>query len=326
MTARRQFIVALGTSAIALPLTALGQAQAVKMARVGWLSYRSEPDPGLAALREGMRALGYAEGKSYVIVARYANGDNKRAPILVDQLAAEHLDLIVSLGPIGVYTIPIRSRIPIVFAFSGDPIEAGFADSLGRPGHNMTGVTFMAMELSAKRLEVLKEAIPSAVRIALLSNPEHAGELSEYRVTDDAARRLGATITRYLVRTPEELTTAFAAIPADHPDAMIVFPDALTLTYRKEIAEFAARARIPCIYGWSEFVEAGGLLSYGPTVIEGWKTLAIFVDKVLKGADASTIPIEQVKTITLALNLSAAKALGLKIPQSIFVRADRVIE
>ena len=325
MTARRQFIVALGASTIALPLTALGQQQPVRMARVGWLSYLAEPDPGLILLREGMSALGYVEGKSYVIVPRFTNGDFKRAPILVDQLAAEHLDVIVSRGPITAYTIPIRSRIPIVFAFSGDPIEAGFADSLSKPGHNMTGITFMAMELSAKRVEVLKEAIPGISRIALLSNPEHSGELSEYHVTEDTARRLGATITRYLVRSPEELTTAFAKISADRPDSMIVFPDSLTLAYRKEIAAFAAQARIPCIYGWTEFVEAGGLLSYGPTVNENWKTLAIFVDKVLKGTDAGSIPIEQVKNITLTLNLPAAKSLGLKISQSIFVRA-KIIE
>jgi putative ABC transport system substrate-binding protein len=182
------------------------------------------------------------------------------------------------------------------------------------------------MELSAKRVEVLKEMIPKASRLALLSNPEHAGELSEYRVTDDAAHHLGAKIVRYLIRTPEELTAAFAAIRVYSPDAMIVFPDALTLARRTDITEFAARARIPCIYGWTEFAESGGLLSYGPTLTENFKALAVFVDKLLKGADASRIPIEQVKKITLTLNLAAARALGLNLPQSILVRADKVIE
>lgn len=190
----------------------------------------------------------------------------------------------------------------------------------------MTGITFMAMELSAKRVEVLKEMIPKASRIALLSNPEHAGELSEYRVTEEAARRLGVTITRYLMRNPQELATAFTSIRADNPDAMIVFPDSLTLERRKDITAFAAQAKIPCIYGWTEFAESGGLLSYGPTLTENFKTLALFVDKVLKGADASNIPIEQVKKITLTLNLAAARALGINVPQSILVRADRVIE
>jgi len=326
MGARRQLIIALGASAITLPLNAFGQQQPARVARVGWLSYLSDSDPGLIGLRAGMRDLGYVEGKSYSVVARFANGDFARAPMLVDELARERVDIIVTRGPTAVYTIPIRSRIPIVFAFSGDPVEAGFADSLSRPGHNMTGITFMATELSAKRVEVLKETIPTASRIALLSNPEHAGELSEYRVTEETARRLGATTRRYLVRTPQELVAAFTTISAEHPDAMIVFPDALTLAHRKDIIEFAARARIPCVYGWTEFAEAGGLLSYGPTVNDSWKTLAAFVDKVLKGVDASTIPIEQEKTITLTLNLAAAKALGLKVPQSIVARADKLIE
>lgn len=326
MTTRREFIIMLGTGAIAPPLTAFGQQQPVKTARVGWLSYLADPDPGLALLREGMRELGYVEGKSYVIVARFADSDFTRLPRLVEELAAERVDVIVSRGPSVSFTKSIRSRIPVVFAYSGDPIEAGFADSLRTPGRNMTGITFMAMDLAAKRVEVLKEMIPKASRIALLSNPEHAGELSEYRVTEDTARRLGAAIKRHLVRNPQELTNAFAAIPAEHPDAMIVFPDALTLARRKDIADFAARARIPCIYGWTEYVESGGLFSYGPTAIESYKTLAGFVDKVLKGANASDIPIEQAKKITLTLNLAAAKALGLNVPQSILARADKVIE
>lgn len=293
---------------------------------MGWLSYLADPDPGVALLREGMRELGYVEGKSYLIVARFASGDFTQLPRLVDELAGERVDVIVSRGPSVDFTKSIRSRIPVVFAYSGDPIEAGFADSLRKPGRNMTGITFMAMELSAKRVEVLKEMIPKASRIALLSNPEHAGELSEYRVTEEAARRLGVTITRYLLRNPQELATAFTSIRADNPDAMIVFPDSLTLERRKDITAFAAQAKIPCIYGWTEFAESGGLLSYGPTLTENFKTLALFVDKVLKGADASNIPIEQVKKITLTLNLAAARALGINVPQSILVRADRVIE
>jgi len=326
MTTRREFIMVVGAAAIAPPLTAFGQQQPAKTARVGWLSYLAAPDPALALLREGMGELGYVEGKSYVIVARFANDDFTRLPTLVEELAAERVDVIVSRGPSVDFTKSIRSRIPIVFAYSGDPIDAGFADSLRIPGRNMTGITFMAMELSAKRVEVLKEMIPKASRIALLSNPEHAGELREYRVTEDTAQRLGAAITRYLVRDPQELTTAFAAIRADNPDAMIVFPDSLTLARRKDITAFAAQARIPCIYGWTEFAESGGLLSYGPTVTENFKRLAAFVDKVLKGADASHIPIEQVKTITLTLNLAAARAFGLNVPHSILVRADKVIE
>jgi putative ABC transport system substrate-binding protein len=325
MNTRRRTLALLAASLAFAPLAAFAQRNAGP-ARVGWLSYLSDPDPGLDLLREGMRDLGYVEGKSYVIVARFANGDFTRLPKVVEELAAERIDVLVSRGPSVDFTKTIRSRIPVVFAYSGDPIAAGFGDSLRKPGRNMTGITFMAMELSAKRIEVLKELVPKAKRIALLSNPEHSGELSEYRVTEETARRLGAAITRYLVRAPQELAPAFAAIRASNPDAMIVFPDSLTLARRKDIAEFAALARIPCMYGWTEFAESGGLLSYGPGLTENFKTLAVFVDKLLKGADANNIPIEQVRKIGLTLNLAAARALGLKVPQSLLVRADRIIE
>ena len=325
MNTRRRTLGLLAASLAFGPLAAFAQRNAGP-ARVGWLSYLSDPDPGLDLLRAGMRDLGYVEGKSYVIVARFANGDFTRLPRVVEELAAERIDVLVSRGPSVDFTKTIRARIPVVFAYSGDPIAAGFGDSLRKPGRNMTGITFMAMELSAKRIEVLKELVPKATRIALLSNPEHSGELSEYRVTEETARRLGAAITRYLVRAPQELAPAFAAIRASNPDAMIVFPDSLTLARRKDIAEFAALARIPCMYGWTEFAESGGLLSYGPGLTENFKTLAVFVDKLLKGADANNIPIEQVRKIGLTLNLVAARALGLNVPRSLLVRADRIIE
>jgi len=296
------------------------------VARIGWLSYLAPPDPALEILREGLLELGYVEGKSFTIVPRFANGDFTRLPRLVEELAGERLDVLVSRGPSVDYTKAARTRLPVVFAYSGDPVDAGFADSLARPGRNMTGITFMALELSAKRVEMLKELMPKATRMALLSNPEHAGELAEYRVTEEAAQRLGATMTRYLVRRPAELGPAYAEIQAKRHDSMIVFPDSLTLNRRKEIAELAARARIPSMYGWTEFVESGGLVSYGPRLTENFKTLAKFVDKILKGGNASTIPIEQVSRVGLTLNMGAARTLGLSVPPSIVARADRVIE
>jgi putative ABC transport system substrate-binding protein len=325
MTTRRRVIIALGAGALHTPLTAFAQQRSPKIARVGWLSYIGGPDSALDLFRDGMRQLGYVEGRSYVIIGGFADGDFTRLPRLAEELASQSLDVLVARGTVP-FAKDVRDRVPVVFAYSGDPVEAGFADSLRLPGRNMTGITFMAMELSAKRVEVLKEAIPRAARIALLSNPEHAGELSEYRVTEEAARRLGATTKRYLVRTLQGLGSAFAAIAADNPDAMIVFPDSLTLSRRKEIADFAAHARIPAIYGWTEYAESGGLLSYGPTLTASYRTVAVFVDKVLKGTPASSIPIEQEGKFTLTLNVAAAKALGLNVPQSILVRANMVIE
>jgi putative ABC transport system substrate-binding protein len=295
-------------------------------ARVGWLSYLPEPDPALGLLREGLRELGHVEGKSYVLATRYANNEFTRLPALVDELIAERIDVLVSRGPSVDFAKRARERVPVVFVYSGDPIAAGFADSLGKPGRNMTGMTFMAMELCAKRVEVLKELLPGVRRIALLSNPEHAGELLEYRVTEDSARRFGGEVTRYLVHTPQELAPAFAAMRTAKFDAILVFPDSLTLNRRKEITELASALKIPCMYGWTEFVEAGGLVSYGPTITEGFRALAVFTDKILKGGNANLIPIEQARSISLTLNMSAAKALGIKVPPALLARADRVIE
>ena len=321
---RRDLLRCLAGSLLLGPDAAL--AQRGRPPRVGWLSYLPAPDPALALLREGLRNLGHVEGQSYLMSARYANNDFTRLPALVDELVAERIDVLVSRGPSVDFTKPVRDRVPVVFVYSGDPVAAGFADSLGRPGRNMTGLTFMATELCAKRVEMLKELLPGAKRIALLSNPEHAGELLEYRVTEDSARRLGAEVTRFLVQTPGELAPAFAAMRAAKFDAILVFPDSLTLNRRKEIAALAAESRIPCMYGWTEFVDAGGLVSYGPTITEGFRALAVFTDKILKGGNASTIPIEQARTISLTLNMSAAKALGLKVPPALLARADRIIE
>src|SRR5688572_8271328 len=277
-------------------------------------------------LNEGLRALGHVEGKTYVAIARYAGNDFTRLPALVDELVSERIDVLVSRGPSVDFTKRVRDRVPVVFVFSGDPVAAEFADSLGRPGRNMTGMTMMAMELCAKRVEVLKDLLPDAKRIALLSNPEHVGELLEYRVTEDTARRLGAEVTRHLVHKPEELAPAFAAIRAARFDATLVFPDSLTLNRRKEIAEMAAEARMPCMYGWTEFVDAGGLVSYGPTVTEGFRALAVFTDKILKGGHASNIPIEQARSISLTINMTVARALGIKVPPALLARADRIID
>jgi len=316
----------LGCLAGSLVLPGAVLAQPVRPARVGWLSYLPSPDPALALLQEGLRSLGHLEGKSYVMSARFANNDFTRLPALVDELVAERIDVLVSRGPSVDFTRRVRDRVPVVFVYSGDPIAAGFADSLGKPGRNMTGMTFMATELCAKRVEVLKELLPGVKRLALLSNPEHAGELIEYRVTEDSARRVGAEVTRFLVHKPEQLAPAFAAIRAAKFDAILVFPDSLTLNRRKEIAQLAAESRIPSMYGWTEFVDAGGLISYGPTVTEGFRALAVFTDRILKGGNASTIPIEQARSISLTVNMPAAKALGLKVPPALLARADRIVD
>lgn len=322
----RRSLLALVPGLVALGASTARAQRAAGPARIGWLSYLPAPDVGLDKVRQGLKDLGYVEGKSVVLIPRFANGDFTRLPALIDELLAERLDVLVSRGPTVDYLKGLRSRVPVVFAYSGDPVAAGFADSLARPGRNMTGITFMALELSAKRIEVLKEMVPQATQIALLSNPEHKGELAEYRVTEESARRVGAGITRYLARSPSDLPRVLDEIRAARPGAMIVFPDSLTLARRQDIAEFAARERIPAMFGWAEFTDAGGLASYGPGVFESFAGMAKFVDKIIKGADASQVPIEQVSRILLTIHMGAARRIGLTVPQSVLVRADRVIE
>src|SRR6266850_1660242 len=205
----RRAVLALAPGLVALGATRALAQRPARPARIGWLAYVSPPDAGLENLRLGLQELGYAEARDFVLIPRFANGDFTRLPALVDELLAERLDVLAARGPSVDYLKSARARVPVVFAYSGDPVAAGFADSLGRPGRNMTGLTFMALELSAKRVEVLKELVPQATRMALLSNPEHAGELAEYRVTEQAAGRVGASITRYLARNPSELPAVY---------------------------------------------------------------------------------------------------------------------
>jgi putative ABC transport system substrate-binding protein len=322
---RREILVSLGAGALVLAAPALAQIRG-RVARLGWLSTFPPPDPWLDVLHEGLRELGYVENRDYLIVPRYAHGDPGRLPELVAELLREKVDLLVARGP-GIRAVAAASKsVPVLFANSGDPVAAGVVDSLARPGRNTTGVTFMALELSAKRVEVLKEIAPRATRIAVITNPEHPGEGAEYRVTVESAKRLGAATSRHAVPTPQAIAVAFEAVRAARADALIVFPDPVTLQYAGEIARFALRERLPSIYGWRVFAEAGGLVSYGPSLREGYKRLATFVDKVLRGIDAGSIPVEQPTKLELVVNLKTAKALGLTIPQSLLLRADRVIE
>jgi putative ABC transport system substrate-binding protein len=263
--------------ALAPGLVALGASRALAQrppgpARIGWLGYVSPPDAGLENLRRGLQELGHVEGKSVALIPRFANGDFTRLPALVDELMAERLDVLASRGPSVDYLKSARARVPVVFAYSGDPVAA-FADSLAKPGRNMTGITFMALELSSKRVELLKELVPRATQMALLSNPEHAGELAEYRVTEDAARRVGATITRYWpgARRSCRGMEKIRARPPRRDDR----PRLLTLVRRRDCGVRGPRS--PSMFGWTEFTDAGAA-SHGPGVIDSFKGWQ-FVDK-----------------------------------------------
>jgi putative tryptophan/tyrosine transport system substrate-binding protein len=322
---RRSFLIAIGVGALVRGVPSAAQ-QRRRVARLGWLSVLAPPDPDLEAFREGLRELGYLETSHYLVVPRYAEGDPRKLPDLLADLVRENVDIIVARGTAVFAAKAASPAVPILFGLSGDPVEAGLVESLARPGRNTSGITFLALDLAAKRVELLKEIAPRAVRIAVLTNPDHAGERNEHRMTQESAQRLGAVTVRHVVQTPEQIAGAFEAIRASRPDALVVFPDQLTARHSKVITDFALRERLPSIYGWSTFTEAGGLVSYGPNLREQYRRLATFADKVMRGVDAGSIPVELPRTFELQVNLATAKAIGVTIPQAVLQRADRIIE
>ena len=322
---RRLLLLALSIGALVPTIPSLAQIRG-RPARLGWLSALSPPDPDLEAFREGLRDLGHVDKLHYQVVPRYAESDLRKLPALLAELVRENVDIIVTRGT-AVFAVKAASpAVPVLFGISADPVEAGLVDSLARPGRNMSGISFMALDLAAKRVEVIKEIVPRAVRVAVLTNPDHAGERGEYRATQESAQRLGAVTTRHVVRTPQEIPAVFDAIRTSRPDAMVVFPDQLVSRHSEDIADFALRERLPSIYGWSSFTEAGGLISYGPNIREQYRRLATFADKVMRGIDVGSIPVELPRSFELQVNVATAKALGLVIPNSLLQRADKVIE
>jgi putative ABC transport system substrate-binding protein len=229
-------------------------------------------------------------------------------------------------GPATYPVVRAGATMPVVFGFSGDPVEGKLADSFARPGRNLTGVTFLSLELVGKRMELLKEIMPGLKRVAIIANPQHAGEQGELRASQAAAKSLGLAIDYHQVRNDSELDTALAAILKSHSEAIVVFPDAFTMRYSETIAAFAAKNRIPAISGWARFAEGGNLMSYGPNLRDVYRRLATYVDKIFKGAKPADLPVELPTTVELVVNLKAAKSLGIKIPQSVLLRADRMIE
>jgi ABC-type uncharacterized transport system substrate-binding protein len=216
--------------------------------------------------------------------------------------------------------------VPVVYVFSGDPVSAGFADSLARPRGNMTGLTFMAAEFNGKRLELLREIIPELRRVAIVANPQHPGEQLERAYSESAARQLGLTIEYFPTRTHDELSRALATMTAHPPQAISLFADGFAIQNRQNIIDFAMKHRVPVISGWPVFARSGALCTYGPRLSESYRRLAYYVDRILKGAKPADLPIEQPTKFELVINMKTAKALGLTIPQSVLVRADEVIQ
>jgi putative ABC transport system substrate-binding protein len=295
-----------------------------KIPRIGILADFITPQ--LDALRQGLRDLGYIEGQNLLIEYRYAEGRHERIPELVAELLDLKTDLILTSGPITPNAAKIIKGVPVVFSISGDPVEAGIVASLARPGGNMTGMTFFASVLAGKRVELLKEAVPGTARIGVLANPNHAGESLEFRETETAAKAMSVSIQRHTAQAADDFARAFNAIAKQRATAIITFPDALMLAHRKEIAEFAVKLRVASVGAWSQFADAGGLMTYGPNLFNSFKRLAFYIDKILKGTKPADLPVEQPASLELVVNLKTAKQIGVSIPPSVLARADRVIK
>jgi len=329
---RRAFLLAAATW-LALAWTGAVFAQSkqapAKVPRIGLLSPSSPSDaaPWHEAFRQGLRDRGWVEGKNINIEYRYAEGRNDRLPDLASDLVRLKVDVIVaSASPDALAAQKATKAIPIVVTAAGDPVATGLVESLARPGGNITGLSQMAVELVGKRLELLKEMVPKLSRVAVLWNPQAVASTLGWKELQLPARQLGIQLHSLEVRSPNEFDQAFEAATRARAGALFILPDPLIFTNLKRIADHATKSRLPSVFQTSVFADAGGLVTYGPDRADLYRRAATYVDKILKGAKPGDLPIEQPTKFELVVNLKTAKALGITIPQTIMVQADRVIE
>ena len=328
MINRRSALIAIVV--LGIPFAAVAQgAKLGKTARIGRLSPLSaETDaPGLDAFRKGLRDLGWVEGRDFVIETRYADGNPERLPELAAQLVRQRVDLIlVGSNPGTLAAKMATSTIPIVMVTTGDPVGGGLVASLAQPGGNVTGLTALGQALSAKRLELLKEAVPGVARVAVLTSPAspYAGPFLKER--ENLAQALGVRLQVVEAQDPTKFEQAFAEMARERAGALMVFTDVMFITHRRRLVELAAKSRLPAVYPELEFVSAGGLMFYGASLVDLYHHAADYADKILKGTKPADLPVEQPTKLELVINRKTAKALGLAIPSSLLVRADHVID
>ncbi|HZI82957.1 MAG TPA: ABC transporter substrate-binding protein [Casimicrobiaceae bacterium] len=313
----------IGSLATAFPV----QAQARPL-RVAWASIEraNSNSPYLGAFRDGMRELGYIEGRDLVIDAWWGDGAEAKLARQVDAIVRSRPDVIVAQG--GLALSPLREaglKIPIVFGVSAEPVEAGIAESFGHPGGNATGMSFFALDLVGKRMQIMKEALPAMKRLAVLADPQHPGQHKELAAAQAAADSLGLKINYFPVHSERELESALADIARDRYDAILAFADGFTQSYAGRIAAFSLQQRIPAVDGWSPFAREGNFMVYGPVLEDCYHRLAVYVDKIHKGARAADLPIELPTKVELVINLKTAKAIGVDVPAPLLVRADELI-
>jgi len=321
--------VVLTLSLISAPLAADGQ-QATKLAKIGLLSVTTPAvlAPEIEAFRQALRELGYVEGTTFVLEVRYGEGRAERLSALAQELVGLKVSVIVATSDVVIAALTRETQtIPIVMTISTDPVGTGFVKSLARPGTNVTGLSNISPELSAKRLELLREAVPGLSRVAVLWNPDIRGAVFDYKETVGAARLMGLELQSVEVSRAEDLDRAFSAITRQRAQALVL-PGANPVAFmnRGKIATFAQRSRLPSMYPTREYVPAGGLMSYGPSLPDLYRHASVYVDKILKGAKPGDLPIEQPTKFELVFNMKTAKALGLTIPQTLILQATEVIE
>ncbi len=325
---RRETIIAL-VALGAVPLAAAAQ-QAAKVPRIGFLAQNLAPSGPQEAFLQGLRDLGYVEGRNIVIEYRDAEGKFERLPALAAELVARKVDVIVAPSTVAALAVKHATRtLPIVFAGANDPVTDGLVTRLARPGGNVTGLSSLGPELAGKRLELLTQAVPGVSRVAVLWQPGGSGERTEkdmLKEADVAARALGVQLQVVEARGPAELDRAFSDMTRAGAGALTVLGSPLFVNERRRLADLAAKNRLPAVYPGRLYVDAGGLLSYGPDLADLLRRAATYVDKILKGAKPADLPVQQPTKFELVINLKAAKALGLTIPPSVRGRADRVVE
>ncbi len=323
---RRDFITFLGGAAVAWPLIARAQ-QAVKLHRIGILSPELPPPGFLEAFRQGLRELGYVEGQNIAFEIRSAEGYGQRLAALANHLVELKVDVIVAVNTQSVQAAKKASTtIPIVMTRIADPVKSGLVRNLSKPGGNITGLSFMVDELSGKRLALLKEAFPSVSRVAVLWYEPNPGAEIAVGAIKAASRELGLGLLLLPVHGSADLVGAFQAAARGRVEALIVIDDVVTTQHRLEILNLAATHSLAVVSQYRAFAEAGALLAYGPNTSTMYRRAAYYVDRILKGADAGDLPVEQATKFDLAINLKTAKALGVTIPPSLLARADEVIE
>jgi putative ABC transport system substrate-binding protein len=321
---RREFIGLLGGAA-AWPLTARAQQAVGKIVTIGVLAI--EPWPPIDTFRQALNNLGYIEGKNVRFEYRYAEGYNERLPELANDLADLNVDVIVTWGTDAVLAAKqATTTIPIVMGTIGDPLGSGIVTNLARPGGNVTGSSSRAAELESKRLELLKEAVPGLSRAAILFNPTNHYMPLALQSAREGAQAMHVSLAIYEVRDTTTLDAAFVTLTKDRPDALMVPADTFLVSQRSRIAQFAIENKLPSVYTFREYIEAGGLIAYTPNYHDLFRRAASYVDKILKGAKPGELPIGQPTKFQLVINLKTAKALGLVIPRALLVGADQVIE